>query len=258
MSKVIPLPPYPALIIDGIWNASKHRYIIISDLHIGFESELSLKGISIDSPRLVDEMVNELIDLVRAYRADGVVILGDLKNSIGSISKLEWYRIPEFLRSTARCTNIFLVPGNHDANIEYLAPTTVDITSSSGLILQDTLLIHGHTMPRSISSTIKRIIMGHIHPTLIKDSSTLSGQRVWIYLKVEKQAIWAAKSGLLDIIVVPSFNKYLVATAEHGRRKRICPLINRVLKNDAINTAMVLTLDGSLVADTSSLQNITM
>jgi uncharacterized protein len=256
MSKIIPLGPYPALIIDGKWNAKRHKYIIISDLHIGFESDLYSKGITMDSSLVVDDMVMDVINLVKSYKADGIVILGDLKNSIQSINKQEWEKIPEFFKTLSVCGNIYLVPGNHDSNIGFLAPNSVNIISTSGLILDDTLFVHGHTMPLSVSSNIKRIIMGHIHPVFIKNKSTLSGQRVWIYLKVEKEAIWPAKKGILDIIVVPSFNKYLFAIPEHDYRKSICPLINRILKNDAIKTAMVLTLDGSLVADRQTLQNV--
>jgi uncharacterized protein len=256
MSKVGPLHPYAALIIDGKWNDKRHKYIVISDLHIGFESALSLRGITIDSSLIVDEMVKDLINLVRFHKADGIVILGDLKNTIGSISKQEWQRIPQFFKLLSECANVYMVPGNHDSNIRFLTPKSVNMISTSGLVLDDTLLIHGHTMPPSVGSNIKRIIMGHIHPVLAKTSSTLSGQRVWIYLKVKKETIWTAKTGILDIIVIPSFNKHLFAMAERGYRKSICPLISKVLKHNAVERAIVLTLDGSIIGDIETLQNV--
>src|SRR5919197_4189299 len=258
MFKVSSLHPHPALLTYGKWNAKRHKYIVITDLHIGFESELSLRGITMDSSLIVDEMVKDLINLIRFHKADGIVILGDLKNTIRSISKQEWQRIPQFFKLLSECANVYMVPGNHDSNIRFLTPKSVNMISTSGLVLDDTLLIHGHTMPQSVGSNIKRIIMGHIHPVFIKNRSTLSGQRVWIYLKVKKEAVWRANTGILDIIVVPSFNKYLFGMAERGYRKSICPLINRILKSDAAKTAMALTLDGSLVADRETLQNVAM
>jgi putative SbcD/Mre11-related phosphoesterase len=256
MSKVSPLHPYPALVIDVRWNAKWHKYIVISDLHIGFESDLYLKGITMDSSLLVDEMVKDLINLVKFHKVDGIVILGDLKNTIGSISKQEWESIPQFFKLLSECANVYMVPGNHDSNIGFLIPKSVNMISTSGLVLDDTLLVHGHTMPSSVGSTIKRIIMGHIHPVFIKTSSTISGQRVWIYLKVKKETIWPGKIGILDIIVIPSFNKHLFAMTEHGYRKSICPLISRVLKYNAVERGMVLTLDGSIIGDTETLQNV--
>jgi putative SbcD/Mre11-related phosphoesterase len=256
MLKVSPLHPHPALLTDGKWNAKRHKYIVITDLHIGFESELSLRGITMDSSLIVDEMVKDLINLVKFHKADGIVILGDLKNTIGSISKQEWERIPQFFKLLSECVNVYMIPGNHDSNIGFLTPKSVNMISTSGLVLDDTLLVHGHTMPSSVGSTTKRIIMGHIHPLFIKTSSTLSGQRVWIYLKVKKETIWPGKTGLLDIIVIPSFNKHLFAMAEHGNKKSICPLISRVLKYNAIEKAMVLTLDGSIIGDIETLEDI--
>jgi type IV secretory pathway protease TraF len=98
--------------------------------------------------------------------------------------------------------------------------------------------------------------MGHIHPVFIRNNSTLMGQQVWIYLRVKKQAIWPTTTGILDIIVVPSFNKHLFAMAEQGYRKSICPLINRVLKFNAVERAMVVTLDGSIIGNMDTVQSV--
>ena len=256
MSKVSTLYSYPALAIDGIWNTKKHRYIAISDLHIGFESELYSKGITMNLSLQVDEMIKDTIKLVKIQKADGIVILGDLKNTIGSISKQEWEWVPQFFKLISESADVYMIPGNHDSNIRFLVPKNINMVSTSGLVLDDTLLIHGHTMPLSIGSSIRRIIMGHLHPVFIKTCSTLNGQRVWIHLRVKKNPIWPNTGGLLDIIVVPSFNKHLFAMTEHGYRKSICPLIERVLKCDAVERAVVITLDGSIIGDMDTIQSV--
>lgn len=256
MSKIGTLHPYPALIVVGKWNAKKHRCIAISDLHIGFESELYSKGITLNLNLMVDEMAKDIINLIRIHKADSVVILGDLKNTIGSISKEEWQKVPRFFELISEFVDVYMVPGNHDSNIRFLAPNNINMISTSGLVLDDTLFIHGHSMPFLDGHTIKRIIMGHIHPIFIKTGSTINGQRVWVYLKVKMEAIWPKNKGVLDIIVVPSFNKHLFAMTERGYRKSISPLISRVYKYNAIESAMVLTLDGSIIGDTDVMRNI--
>jgi uncharacterized protein len=256
VSKIGTLHPYPALIVVGKWNAKKHRCIAISDLHIGFESELYSKGITLNLNLMVDEMAKDIINLIRIHKADSVVILGDLKNTIGSISKEEWQKVPRFFELISEFVDVYMVPGNHDSNIRFLAPNNINMISTSGLVLDDTLFIHGHSMPFPDGHTIKRIIMGHIHPIFIKAGSTINGQRVWIYLKVKMEAIWPKNKGVLDIIVVPSFNKHLFAMTELGYRKSISPLISRVFKYNAIESAMVLTLDGSIIGDTDVMLNI--
>ena len=59
---------------------------------------------------------------------------------------------------------LFLIPGNHDGNIDLLVPESVSVSNSSGMIFGDILLIHGHTLPEQTKSNINKIIMGHIHP----------------------------------------------------------------------------------------------
>lgn len=256
VSKISTLHPYPALVVDGKWNAKKHKCIAISDLHIGFESDLYSKGINLNFNLIFDEMAKDIINLIKTQKADSIIILGDLKNTIGSISKEEWEKVPRFFKLVSEFADVYMIPGNHDSNIRFLAPNNITMISTSGLVLDDNLYIHGHSMPFSGGSNIKRIIMGHIHPVFIKSGSTINGQRVWIYLKVRTEAIWPKTNGILDIIIVPSFNKHLFAMTERGYRKSISPLISRAFKYNAIECAMVVTLDGSIIGDTETLRSI--
>lgn len=256
VSKIKTLHPYAALVVDGKWNFKRHKCIVVSDLHIGFESELYFKGITLNLNLIVDEMVNDIIDIIKTYKADSVIILGDLKNTVGSINKEEWQNVPRFFKLISQFAKVYMVPGNHDSNIRFLAPSNITMISTSGLTLDDTLFIHGHSMPFQVGSTIKRIVMGHIHPIFIKTGSTINGQRVWIYLKVKMEAIWPLTEGILDIIVVPSFNKHLFAMTQRAYRKSVSPLISRVFKYNAIESARVITLDGSIIGDTDTIRSI--
>ena len=87
-------------------------------------------------------------------------------------------------------TDIYFIPGNHDANIRFLIPDNINVFSMNGMLLADTLLLHGHTMPSNARlSAVKRIIMGHIHPVFLKQGSVLSGQRVWLRFQGKKMCI---------------------------------------------------------------------
>lgn len=94
--------------------------------------------------------------------------------------------------------------------------------------------------------------MGHIHPIFQKSSNVISEQRVWIYLKVKREKMFLGTEGNLDIIVIPTFNKYLFTMPERLSRKSISPLIKKALKNNAIQQAMIVTPDGSIVGDTTA------
>ncbi len=249
--KVRPLHPHAALLLDD----EDKRYIAVSDLHIGLESELGSKGITVRSS-LVQEMADDLLSIVESEKAQGLILLGDIKNSVGSISKQEWDEIPGFFRKLASRVDVYLVPGNHDGNIRHLVPESVNVISSRGMVLGDTLFVHGHSMPSDARSNVNRIVMGHLHPVFAKKGSIVNGQRVWVYLQVDKNSLFS-EDGTMDIVIVPSFNKYLYTSGERSPRRSLSPIISRILEQDsAVQKCMVVTLDGSIVGDTSVLPSV--
>jgi uncharacterized protein len=249
-----PIHSKAALLIDE--QTKRRRYLAISDLHIGFESQMSTRGINIDEQTFFDEIRKELADLINFNKIDAVILLGDLKNSIQTINKYEWQMIPQFFNFLSEVTDIYLVPGNHDSNIRFLMPENVNIMGSKGMILDDTLFIHGHTMPTIAKASIKRIVMGHIHPVFLRHNSVINGQRVWIYLKLIKNAIFPATQGDLDIVIVPAFNRYIYSINARHYTKSISPIITKAIKSNAVRQALLVSLDGSIVGDIESLLEI--
>ena len=253
MVSIRPLYPHPALLLQEERTGTKRAYLVVSDLHLGFEAKLSLRGVNVDSKHSLNIMLEELRDLIKKTQLDGVILLGDVKSTIQSISKQEWNEVPEFFRTLSEYSTIYLIPGNHDTNIRFLIPQNVNIMSIKGMVLEETLLVHGHAMPSSTRATIKRIVMGHIHPVFFRGNSVLNGRRIWLYLKVKREKIFPGTEGTLDIVIVPSFNKEVPSMVVHkGAAKSISPIINRALEYDAIKEALVVTLDGSIVANDSN------
>ena len=254
MVSIRPIHSKAALLIDE--DIKKKRYMVISDLHIGFESYIYNRGITFDEEIFFEEIIRELSDLIKSNRVDAVILLGDLKSTVGSISKQEWHKIPQFLKLLSEITDIYFVPGNHDSNIRFLMPENINITSSKGMVLDDTLLIHGHTIPTIARSYVKKIVMGHIHPVFLRHNSVINGQRVWIYLKIIKEVIFPRTQGALDLIIVPAFNRYLYAINERRYTKSISPIIAKAIKSNAVQQALVVSLDGSVVGDMETLLKI--
>lgn len=244
-----PLHPSAALLLEG-----KKKYIAVSDLHIGLESELGGRGITVRSS-LLGEMLEDLLSLLSSEKADGLILLGDVKNTVGSISKQEWDDMPHFFKKLSSVTDVYLVPGNHDGNIRHLVPDSVNVIGSRGMVIEDTLFIHGHSLPSDARSHVSRIVMGHLHPVFLKAGSIVNGQRVWIYMQVKKEALFS-EQGCVEVIIVPSFNRYLY-TEGRGPRRSMSPIISRVKANtDTIQKCVVATLDGSIVGDDSLLESV--
>ena len=254
MVSISPIHSKAALLIDE--DIKRQRYLVISDLHIGFESHIYSRGIAFDEKIFFDEMIQELSDLIKSNRAQAVILLGDLKSTVGSISRQEWQKIPRFFKLLSEITDIYFVPGNHDSNIRFLMPENINVMSSKGMVLDDTLLVHGHTMPTTARSYIKKIVMGHIHPVFLRHNSVINGQRVWIYLKIIKEAIFPGSQGTLDLVILPAFNKYLYAINERRYTKSISPIIDKAIKSNAVQQALIVSLDGSIVGDIETLLKI--
>ena len=130
MLSIRPIHSKAPLLIDE--QTKRRRYLAISDLHIGFESQMSTRGINIDEQTFFDEIRKELADVINFNKIDAVILLGDLKNSIQTINKYEWQMIPQFFKFLSEVTDIYLVPGNHDSNIRFLMPENVNIMGSKG------------------------------------------------------------------------------------------------------------------------------
>ncbi len=242
------IPGKPALLIEG-----QKKYIVVSDVHIGFESRFSSNEIFLGKKTTINETIDELSEIIKVEKPDSVILLGDVKSSIKSISKFEWNDVPLFLNTIQNMCNVILIPGNHDANIQRLAPEKVSLMSSTGMVEENTLFTHGHTLPSENFAHVKKIIMGHIHPVFFQEDSILNGQRVWISIKTEKGQIFPSQSGEIEIIIVPSFNKYLYATNKTKYKKSISPIIKKKKK---VSSARIVTLDGTFIGDETMLDQV--
>ena len=276
MINVIPLYPYPILMIE---DTNKEKYIVITDIHVGFEEKIIKKGIFIDSKENVDEIINILLDIEYREKIKNLIILGDLKSSINIITRSEWNNIPYFLNELSKLFNIFIIPGNHDGNITHLISNdNIHLMSIKGMEFDNILLTHGHAMPK-IGKNIEKIITGHLHPILIKEGSIINGQRVWIRIILKKSENNEGKKDennqnkrhvqrdkKIEFIIIPHFNKYLnhsssISLENKQSKKNLksrLPLLNHLInkKGWEIDKVFVISLDGSIIGFENELKKI--
>jgi len=238
---------YPALMIDG-----DKKSLVITDLHLGFESNLALNNVFLGKNKTVTEIIKEIEKMIKKTKPDSLILLGDVKSGIKSISKTEWETVPIFFERITKLIDIILVPGNHDANIEKLIPNGITLASSKGIIIDDILLTHGHTMPSENFSQVNTIVMGHVHPVFFQEESLINGERVWVSIKCKKQKIFSSKSGQLEIIILPSFNRYFYTTQKKIYKKSIAPILEKI---DALQ-AKIVTLDGTIIGNETLLSAV--
>ena len=229
------------------------KNLIVTDIHIGFESTLASNEIFIGKNTSINETIEELSSVIDSEKPDSLILLGDVKSGIKNILKNEWDEVPLFFNKIKQKCDIILIPGNHDANIQRLVPENISMISSIGMVEENILLTHGHTMPSENFSHVDKIIMGHVHPVFFQEDSVLNGQRVWISIRTEKRNIFPNGSGDIEITVIPSFNRYFYATHKKKYKKSISPIIEKVKH---VSSARIITLDGTIIGDESIIDQV--
>ena len=237
----------PALILE---NDKKN--LVISDLHIGFEHKFSSNKIANSKNSSVNDIIDNVKKIIKKENPDTLILLGDVKSSIQNITKSEWNDVPYFFEEL-NSLDVILIPGNHDANITRLIPDNVTLISSKGMIIDDVLLTHGHTMPSKNYSNVNNIIMGHIHPVYFDENSLLNGERIWISIKTDKSKIFPSTKGKINITIIPSFNPYFYAAEKRYYKKSISPIVEKI-KDSSI--AKIATLDGTIIGNESIINQI--
>jgi len=143
--------------------------LIISDLHLGIEDEISEeKGIHFP---LQDTIIIERVKvLVRKYELSRLYITGDIKHTILTDIPYNWEIIPEFMQSLTEIVETVVIPGNHDGDLESLLPRNIELADVHGIVIgtgdEKVGLYHGHSWPAPELLESSLIIAGHTHPSV--------------------------------------------------------------------------------------------
>ena len=166
--------------IDLALYLPKHKTVVLSDFHMGYEESLQAQGVLV--PRTHFKDLVDRFELIFANlqeskkKVDKIVITGDLKHEFGRIARQEWrdaMRIIDYLLRKAK--KVILLKGNHDVQLGPIAARQ-GIDLKKEYRIGDFLIIHGDYGPTNLK-TVKIIIMGHEHPAI----SLRHGRRIERY-----------------------------------------------------------------------------
>lgn len=197
-------------------------YLIISDLHLGYEQALNADGIMV--PRFqYHHIINRLKEIHEKSSCDNIVVNGDLKHEFGKISRQEWNETQEFLEYLkAHFEDIILIKGNHDNFTRFIAQKT-DLEVEEQFQIGDSLVLHGDKIYSDLKDTNTRnLIIGHEHPCI----GLRSGERVEkikCYLQGEYEQ-W-------NLIVMPSFN-FVTEGSDILHERPLSPFIKAISEQD--------------------------
>ena len=230
------------------------KALVISDLHIGIEFEIFHSGITI--PSQVERLESRLEAIIKATKANHLVILGDLKHQVPSISWQEYREIPHFLEHFKKM-KISIVKGNHDGNIERLVTVDADIYEPAGFKLDNVLLTHGQAWPDRKDLDAEFIVMGHVHPAVeFFTEGFRSVEPCWIRCEVDNNKLYKkfkVKTEFTQGVIMPSFNHLIGGMAFNSKGfEPLGPLLtNNVLR---WKDGEVYLLDGTLLGSLKDLK----
>ena len=178
LGNVYPVTPYPALLVrDG-----SERSLVVADFHIGWEMNLTERGIYI--PSQTSRLQKRLIEVINKAKPTKLILLGDIKQAVPKITMEEWKAVPEFLEAVQKVVkDILIVPGNHDGDLEPLTPSLTKIAPSEGVVFGKKVTVavfHGHAWPLLEAFRADVLVMSHIHPV------------IWFR---DKLGLWMVKQG---------------------------------------------------------------
>ncbi|MFA0822779.1 MAG: metallophosphoesterase [Methanomethylovorans sp.] len=210
--EIEPIFNEPALVVEN-----EVRSLVIADIHLGIEWDLYTSGFSI--PSRMQMGLDRILGYIQTVQPERLILLGDVKHNVPQISWQERDELPYFLRTLAEHVHVDILPGNHDAGIEFLLPEGKDLQlhSSRGAIIDSVGYFHGHTWPAPELLKTEYIITAHNHPT-IRFTDPLGHvvvEPAWVRTKLKKEVLQSHYSSLdlneewkdPKVFIVPSFNE---------------------------------------------------
>lgn len=260
--------------------------LVISDLHLGFESSLAEKGITV--PPQSRKLLGSIIQLCKKEKASRLIFIGDVKASESKSYPEEWQEIPYFFdKLVSEALSIDVVPGNHDGGLELMLPSGVEFHSPRGMAIETAGgrrvgLFHGHAWPAPELFSSDFLIIGHNHWAVeLRDKQGARVREpVWVVAKAELNALlkaflnfssisytdpieaFRAKFGEEPVepfvISMPAYNPFLrgrpINVKNNGSSFGLGPLLKEKIL--LIGDAEVFMLDGTYLGKVSQLSSL--
>lgn len=183
-------------VIDHGLLLTKSKTIIISDLHIGKEDELTKQGLNIPINGYKD-IQKRIQRILNKHKPKKFVINGDVKHNFGRFGYEEWKRVSNIFQLIQKKSTLEVIRGNHDKIIKS-ATNKAGIKLLHHLKINDFYICHGHKKHENKEYKESNVvIIGHLHPS-ISISDGIREEKYKCFIK--------AKNENKTIIVTPSFN----------------------------------------------------
>ena len=238
----------PALLVE-----EDRRHLVVADLHFGIEADLAAHGMHFRSRSAA--RVKRLMRMITATDPDALILLGDVKHSIPSLTRQEFYELPGILTTLRDRVPLMVFPGNHDIGIErYLRKE--EIQHREGAIIDGVGYLHGHTYP-SPGLMGNLIVCGHHHPLLVLRDEVGCALQGPAYVRAEVEVKRLVTGEVPEqacttrVLFVPAFNEIAGYDIRQIAKDPFAPL-SKAMK---LHTAEIILADGTYIGPLSMLHD---
>ncbi len=236
----------PALVIDR-----DRRLLVVADLHFGIEADLAAHGLHFRSRSA--ERLERLMRIIDAADPDALVLLGDIKHSIPTLTRQEYYELPGLLETLRSRIPLIVFPGNHDIGIERFIRGT-ELHPRDGAIVDGVAFLHGHMYPAPhLYGNL--IVIGHHHPLLSLRDEVGCALQEPAYIRARLNPgpgdfpVSPDRIESTRLLFVPAFNELAGYDISQIVKKPFSPLSRYM----AADTAEIILADGTYIGPLSSL-----
>ena len=202
--------------------------LVLSDLHLGYESHMAKRGVFIPKANL-NKILGELETALGIKRAKQMIIVGDIKNDFSTVGDDEFNELYEMIQfCKKRKVELVLVKGNHDNFIDrYKDPFRIKVLSGEGRV-GDYLFFHGDRVPRISGQEAAHADLGHEHPSIGIVKPIGRTERLRCFLSGTYKGI--------DLLILPAISYFAVGSDINlqGKERLMSPIL-RAVDTDAMH-----------------------
>jgi putative SbcD/Mre11-related phosphoesterase len=239
----------PAMLISEAGST----WLVVGDIHIGAERRLNDKGVRVYE--LWKNMSDKIAALAKTFSATGIIMLGDIKDSIMYPESWEQRDIRRFMDSLSGF-ELKLIRGNHDGHMEEILGSKL----SDEILIGNYALMHGNKWPSKEAMQKRVIITGHNHIAvrITDENGGVFSEKAWLIAKGVKKKIreFYVSPKAESMIVLPAFNPLILGSPvgyEMPDKENISPLFRNNLFD--YQNADIYSIGGMFMGKVKSLSS---
>jgi len=220
--------------------------LVLSDLHLGYESHMAKKGVFIPKANL-KKILGELEVALRIKKARRIIVVGDIKNDFSTVGDDEFNELYEIIQlCKKKKVELTLIKGNHDNFIDrYKEPFRIGVFSNEARI-EGYLFFHGDKVPKITGNKPRMLISGHEHPSIGIVKSIGRTEKLRCFLSGTYKGI--------DLLILPAISYFAVGSDINLQSNK--HLLSPIFRNIDVDSMHAIALGYGSTIDFGSIGDL--